>query len=492
MSRTCLLAWAICAPIAVNAIAATPLTTVLVADGLVRPIYVTHAPGDYSRIFIIEKQGFIRIVRNGALLPTPFLDIDSIVGGGTDDESEQGLLGLAFHPDYANNGVFYVYNTNNAGNVELASYHVSANPDLADAASRSLILSVQKPYPNHNAGWIDFGPDGYLYVAIGDGGFMNDPGNRAQTIVNMFLGKILRLDPDGPDNIPGDADDDEFPANASRNYAIPPANPFVNQTGDDEIWAYGLRNPWRCSFDRQTGDLWIADVGQSQVEEIDFQAAGSPGGANYGWRCTEGTRCTGLTGCTCNGPTLTPPIHTYLHTVGCAIVGGYVYQGCAIADLRGTYFFGDFCANAIWSFNYDGVAISNFTDRSAELAPGGGFTISSITSFGEDAFGELYVCCQPGQVFKIVPATSVDCNVNGVPDGCDITAGVSADVNRNGVPDECECLGDLNGDNQVNESDLGLLLASWSAGAGGDVNADGQTDESDLGILLANWLCNRP
>ncbi|MFO0838490.1 MAG: PQQ-dependent sugar dehydrogenase [Phycisphaerae bacterium] len=472
---------------------AQAIQSVRITNGLIRPIYVTHAPRDYARIFVIEKHGRIRIIRNGTLLTTPFLDINAIVGGGTTTQSEQGLLGLAFHPDYANNGYFFVNYTDNSGNTVVARYRVSAaDPDVADPASAFTLLNVVQPFSNHNGGWTEFGPDGYLYLALGDGGDMYDPGNRAQTITNMLLGKILRIDVDGPDNLIGNADDDEFPADATKNYAIPPTNPFANQTGDDEIWAFGLRNPWRNSFDRLTGDLWIADVGQDQLEEIDFQPAGASG-RNYGWRCMEATSCTNLSGCTCFDSALTTPIYIYSHALGCAITGGYVYRGCAIPGLQGTYFFADYCSNQIWSFRYDGTTVSQFVNRTAELAPGGGLSITAITSFGEDAYGELYICDQGSEVYKIVPVAAItDCNANGVQDACDIASGVSADVNQNGVPDDCECLGDLNGDHQVNEADLGVMLAAWQTSASGDANADGQTNEADLGILLANWLCNRP
>ncbi len=477
-----------CAPLAQS----QAIRTQRVAFGLTRPIFVTHARGDYARIFIIEKQGRIRILRNGAIVATPFLNIDPLVGGGQTNQSEQGLLGLAFHPQYSSNGYFFVNYTDNGGNTIVARYRVSADPDVADPASAFTILTVAQPFANHNGGWMDFGPDGHLYIALGDGGDANDPGNRAQTISNQLLGKMLRIDVDGADNVPGNGDDDAFPADALRNYAIPANNPFVGATGDDEIWCYGLRNPWRCSFDRLTGDLWIADVGQDLIEEVNFQPASSAGGENYGWRCMEGLQCTGLSGCTCNAASLTMPVYTYPHPDGFAVTGGYVYRGCAIPGLQGTYFFADYVTSRIWSFRYVGGAVTQFTERTAELAPGGGLILGAIGSFGEDAYGELYICDQNSEVYKILPvAAIVDCNTNAIADACDIASGASPDVNNNGVPDECECVADLNADNQTNEADLGILLAAWQAGAGGDVNDDGLTNEADLGVLLSNWQCSR-
>ncbi len=434
------------------ALAQTPLSTIRVASGLVRPVDVTHAPGDFSRVFIIEKQGRIRILRNGAVLGTAFLDIDSIVGGGGTDSSEQGLLGLCFHPNYQSNGFFYVNYTNNSGNTVVARYHVSANPDIADPASALQILTVAQPFTNHNGGWTEFGPDGYLYIALGDGGDACDPGQRAQTIT-LLRGKILRID----------VDRDDTPTDPARNYGIPATNPFAGAIpGADEIWAYGLRNPWRDCFDALTGDLYIADVGQDVWEEIDFQPANNPaampgqpgyqGGRNYGWDCMEGLACSTASncpqpsGCVCNDPSLVLPFQVYQHLNGrCSLTGGVVYRGCAIPDLQGTYFYADFCTAQIWSLRYNGTTISNFTERTSELAPGGGLAIGAITSFGTDAFGEIYICDQGfngtgGEVYKIIPLNFVgpDCNNNGRRDACDILAGTSQDVNHNGIPDECE------------------------------------------------------
>ncbi|UCG33591.1 MAG: PQQ-dependent sugar dehydrogenase, partial [Phycisphaerales bacterium] len=377
--------------------AQTPLTTELVASGLARPVFVTAPPGDKDRVFIVEQRsgstGRIRIVvlATGVLNPTPFLSITGLSTG-----NEQGLLGLAFHPDYWNNGYFYV-NYTAGGFTYIERYTVSPDPDVADASSAALIMRFGQPYTNHNGGWIGFGPnDGYLYIGSGDGGSAGDPGNRAQDITSQKLGKVLRIDVDA----------DDFPTDPTANYAIPPDNPFVGVAGDDEIWAYGLRNPWRNSFDAETGDLWIADVGQSAWEEIDFQPADSAGGENYGWRCYEGDAAYNTTGCAA-ASTMEFPIHAYSHGGGrCSVTGGYVYRGCEIPDLAGTYFFADYCSAQIWSFRFDGVTVSEFTDRTAELDPPGALAITSITSFGEDAFGELYICDLGGEVFRIVPAVA--------------------------------------------------------------------------------------
>ncbi len=468
--------------------AQTPLSTTRFASGLERPIYVTHAPGDASRLFVIEKRGRIRIIENGVLLTTPFIDIDPRVTGGTSTESEQGLLGLAFHPDYANNGYFYVNYTAavGSGDTRVSRFSVTADPNVADANSELILVSFDQPQSNHNGGWIGFSPiDGYLYVGSGDGGNFNDigtghfePGGNGQYL-GTLLGKILRLDVD-----------------AAAPY-IPSDNPFVNTPGAlGEIWAYGLRNPWRPSFDRETGDLYIADVGQGSWEEISFQPSTSTGGENYGWRCREGAHNFNF-GDDCPNQTFVEPIQEYSHSLGCSISGGYVYRGCAIPDLRGTYFYADYCSATIWSLRYDGATVTEFTNRTTELDPPGSQAIANITSFGEDALGELYICDQAGgEIFKIIPATIVDCNGNTVADGCDIATGASQDQNVDGVPDECQCVGDADGDDDTDLSDLGALLAAFGACSGdmnysadADINSSGCIDLSDLGIQLADFGC---
>ncbi len=390
----------------------TPLTTERVAVGLSLPLYVTHATGDFDRVFILEQRsgstGRIRIlnidVDPPTLNATPYLSISPVATG-----SEQGLLGMALHPDFLNNGYFWVDYTNSAGTTVIARYQANApfaTSTTANAATATTVLTIAQPFSNHNGGWIAFGPDGYLYIAMGDGGSANDPSNNAQNI-NVLLGKMLRIDVDGADNIPGNADDDGFPADATKLYTIPATNPFAAGAGADEIWSIGLRNPWRDSFDRGTGDLYIGDVGQGSIEEIDFQIASSPSTPvrNYGWDCMEGNSCLNNVACTCNSAPLTQPIHTYSHAGGhCSVTGGYVYRGGAMPDMQGIYFFADYCSATIWSFRYTtGGGVTQFTNRTAELDPPGALSIGAITSFGEDAAGEIYICDQAGEVFKIIP-----------------------------------------------------------------------------------------
>ncbi len=429
----------------------------IVSTGLTYPTYVTHAPDDATRLFVLEKAGRVRIVDMTAatptLLATSFLDINAIVDDVASVGDERGLLGLAFDPDYTVNGQFYVYYTNGGTNNVARYTRSAANPNVANAAG-VVMMTWSDPFTNHNGGWLDFGPDGNLYIAVGDGGSANDPGNRAQTLTSQ-MGKMHRIKPTVGGSAPF--------------YTIPAGNPFVGgaSTVDDTVWSYGLRNPWRCSFDRETGDLWIADVGQNAVEEIDFQAAGAAGGANYGWRCTEGTSSTGLSGCTAGSPLLTAPIHTYIHTSGTtggySLTGGYVYRGCRIPQLRGTYFFADYVNNNVWSFRYNAAtnAKTEFFVRNSQMTPSlEGATVNQIVSFGEDAAGELYVVDHGGQVFKIVPAAG---------DG------------------PCIRPGDIDGDGRVNGTDLGLLLGNWGGAGSTDVNGDGTTDGNDLGVLLGNW-----
>jgi glucose/arabinose dehydrogenase len=346
-----------------------------IASGLSSPLYLTAPPGD-PRLFIVQQTGAIRVVQDGALLPTPFLDLSSQVTVG----GEQGLLGLAFYPDYATTGRFVVHYTDLAGDTQVSSFQVSADPNVADAGSEQTILTADQPYPNHNGGQILFGPDGFLYLGLGDGGSANDPQGRGQSRTEL-LGSILRLD-----------------VQAGTSYTVPADNPFVGQPDiQPEIWSYGLRNPWRFSFDRLTGDLYIADVGQQRREEVNVATAaeGAGKGANYGWNIMEGTECLG--GGQCDQAGLTLPVFEYGHDQGCSITGGYVYRGTAIPALQGLYFFGDFCEGWVRSFRYTGGEALELTDWPA-LAPGG-----SVNSFGEDASGELYLMGSAGTVYKVVP-----------------------------------------------------------------------------------------
>ncbi|HEY3296365.1 MAG TPA: PQQ-dependent sugar dehydrogenase [bacterium] len=376
---------------------ASAITTVRVATGLQQPLFITYAPGDAGRLYIVERGGRIKVLQNGQISGT-FLDVRSLVETGY---VEQGLLGLAFDPQFSANGTFYIYYTRGGdGWIVISRYHAT-NSDNADPASAQILLTIPHPYQNHNGGMITFGPDGFFYFGTGDGGSGGDPGNRAQSDTTL-LGKLLRID-----------------VHQGSPYAIPPDNPFANsQEGRPEIWAKGLRNPWRFSFDRQTHDLYIGDVGQDRWEEVDVQPANVRGLQNYGWRLMEGNHCYNPPQ-NCDPGGLVHPIHEYGHNVGCSITGGYVYRGSAIPDLAGTYFFADYCSARIWSFRYQNGQQSDFQERTAELAPGGGQTIQAISSFGEDAQGELYICdLNQGSVFKIVPrATSTGSARDDPPTG---------------------------------------------------------------------------
>ena len=402
---------------------AQTLKAVRLTAGLSAPLYACAAPGDASRVFIVQQGGQIRVLKNGTLLATPFLSVSTKIV----ISSEQGLLGLAFHPNYATNGLFYVSYTRSGDGASIVErYQVSANPDVANTGSGFVMIGpVAQPESNHNGGCIQFGPDGMLYYGLGDGGGGNDQhgaiGNGQ--LGTTLLGKMLRYDVDAPAPY------------------IPASNPFTADPNvRDEIWDLGLRNPWRFSFDRVRGDMFIGDVGQSSREEIDFAPAGS-GGRNWGWRCMEGTNCTGLSGCTCNAPTLSLPVDSYTHSFGCSVTGGYIYRGCAIPALHGTYFYADYCSARIWSFTYDAVTGTKgpTIERTSELAPGPGQAINSITSFGEDGYGEILIVDGGGELYKITQVGQTDCNSNGIADVCDLAFGNSLDVNGNGVPDECDC-----------------------------------------------------
>ena len=347
-----------------------------IVSGLNFPLYLTAPPGDLSRLFVVEKGGVIRIVKDGTLLPTPFLDIS----GQVSVMGEQGLLGIAFDPDYASSGRVVVHYTDLAGDTRLSLFQVSSDPDVADPGSEVHVLAADQPFENHNGGQVTFGPDGFLYLGLGDGGSSGDPGNRGQDLSEL-LGSILRID-----------------VRSTAPYAIPGDNPFVEvASARGEVWSYGLRNPWRFSFDRATGDLYIADVGERQHEEVDVSAAGDGAGRglNYGWNRMEGAHCFG--GDSCDQIGLTLPAFEYGHGEGCSVTGGYVYRGSAIPALQGQYFFGDYCGGWVRSFRYSEGSATELTDWPA-LSPGG-----SVVSFGEDAAGELYVIETEGRVSKVVP-----------------------------------------------------------------------------------------
>ena len=378
--------------------AQTALKTVRIASGFSAPLWAGSPPGDMDRIFVVEQAtGRIKIIKNGVVLGTPFINLAAKIATG----SERGLLGLTFHPDYDTNGFFFVNYTKSSpdlGATIVERYQVSAgNPDVADAGSGVVMLGpILQPFSNHNGGCIQFGPDGYLYVGLGDGGSGGDPGCRAQNGLTE-LGKLLRIDVD-------------------NGGAAPATNPFVGDPNFlDKIWAYGLRNPWRFAFDRENGDLYIGDVGQNAREEIDWVPGTSLGGENYGWKVMEGNNCFSTSACgvvpPCNSPLFTDPVQTYTHGSGCSVTGGYVYRGCAIPDLQGTYFYADYCSNTIWSFKLVGGVVTGLQTRTAELAPGGGLSIDSITSFGETACGEMLIVDQGGEIYQILadaPDTGTD------------------------------------------------------------------------------------
>lgn len=343
----------------------------LVTEDLESPVSLTHAPDGSGRLFVVEQPGRIRIVDRGALLPLPFLDIrERILAGG-----ERGLLGLAFHPDFRRNGRFYVnYTRKPDGATVVAEYRRGPSPHQASRDER-VLMTVLQPYANHNGGMVAFGPDGYLYIGLGDGGSGGDPDNRAQNPADL-LGKILRID-----------------VNQGDPYGIPSDNPFASEAGRPEIYATGLRNPWRFSFDMHTGDLWAADVGQHKWEEVDLIVRGG----NYGWRVKEGTHCYAPARF-CGNDNLTEPVLEYAHDKGrCSIIGGHVYRGRAIAGLAGQYLYGDYCSGEIFAFA---------RNRERESSPAPRVILKTsfrISSFGEDEVGELYVLDHGGGLYRIAP-----------------------------------------------------------------------------------------
>lgn len=342
-----------------------------VVNGLSAPVLVTHAADGSGRLFIVEQAGRIRIWSEGQLFPEPYLDISDRVGN---QGSEQGLLGLAFHPRYAENGYFYVNYTDHTGNTVIARFQVSPDqPDVALADSELQLLYLPQPYPNHNGGGVVFGPDGYLYLGLGDGGSAGDPQGNAQSLVTL-LGKILRLDVD-----------------REATYSIPEDNPFAAGGGLPEIWAYGLRNPWRFSFDRLTGDLYIGDVGQNEWEEINFLAAGSPSGANFGWKYFEASHP--FFGAPPQGLNLVPPVAEYAHDQGCSVTGGVVYRGSRLPEMQGVYLYADYCTGRVWGLARDHQG--NWLE--APLFDNAG----RISSFGEDEAGEVYLVDHAGRILKL-------------------------------------------------------------------------------------------
>ncbi len=356
--------------------AAPTVVLTKVVDGLHSPVFVTSARDGTGRTFVVEQTGRIRVIKNGVLLPTPFLDISDQVSTG----GEQGLLGLAFHPSFKMNGLFFVDFTRRDGDTVINRYRVSStNPDVAVRSTARRIMTIQQPYANHNGGMITFGRDGYLYIGMGDGGSAGDPGNRAQRL-DSLLGKLLRI------NVNGSV--------GTRHYLIPSSNPYVGRYGLNEIWSRGLRNPWRFSFDRLTGDLWIGDVGQDRYEEIDRStvAGGRGRGLNFGWRTMEGRHCySPATGCNRTGKVL--PVVEYTHSEGCSVTGGYVYRGTEIPSLYGRYVFADYCSGRIWTVPKVGASpMTKTLLMDTDLL---------ISSFGESAGGEIYVVDHRGAVYRL-------------------------------------------------------------------------------------------
>jgi glucose/arabinose dehydrogenase len=345
------------------------LRVVEVAAGLTGPVHLTAPAGD-ARLFVVEQPGRIRIIEGGVLRPTPFLDLTAVVGVG----GERGLLSMAFDPQYATTGFFWVYYTDRDGDIRIERYRVSSNANVADLSSASLVLTVEhSQFSNHNGGQLAFGPDGMLYAGTGDGGSGGDPSNNGQNRATL-LGKLLRLDV------------------RTAPYVIPPDNPYrTSTTFRPEIWAYGLRNPWRFAFDRTTNLLYIGDVGQGQWEEIDAIAAATAP-VNYGWRIMEGGQC--FQASTCDRAGLTLPVHTYSHADGCSVTGGFVYRGTRLSGLQGRYFYADYCAGWLRSFFLqNGSATEHKT-----WAIG---SVGSVLSFGEDSAKELYILSGNGKVYRL-------------------------------------------------------------------------------------------
>src|SRR5437773_9870481 len=446
-----------------GAFAAPPAVTLrLVASGLTLPVEIAHAGDGSGRLFVVEQGGAIKIIRDGAVLATPFINITAqVLSGG-----ERGLLGLAFHPQFRANGKFYVYYTRQTdGTIVVSEYQRSAaNADVADPATERQLFTVTHPLSNHNGGHMVFGPDGYLYIGIGDGGGGGDQNNNGQNL-GVRLGKLLRID-----------------VNAASGFAVPPGNPFVGQAGAlPEIWAYGLRNPWKFNFDRASGDLLIADVGQDLWEEVDFQPAGDPGGRNYGWRITEGNHCFNPpSGCNFVGITL--PIIEYGHSFssgGFAIVGGYVYRGRKSRALRGFYLYGDNVSNHMWA------AAANETWTPSSLINGPG----SISTFGEDEAGELYVASLNGGTVH-----AVDGPAPGVAARFDFSGDGRSDVLwRNSATGE-NYIYLMNGLTIASQGSINSVSdQAWQVNGIGDFDGDGKAD-----ILWRNsstgenyiWLMN--
>lgn len=452
----------------------------LAGSGFAAPVFVTSAPGDPDRLFVLEKTGHIRILdlASGQANAQAFLTIPTSGADGIKTDGEMGLLGLAFHPDYATNGKFYVYVTANngltAGSRLQVREYTRANADLANPDAGNVILEIPHPgQNNHNGGWIDFGADGHLYIAVGDGGGGGDPLNNAQN-KDTLLGKMLRIDVNG----------DDFTGDANRDYAIPDDNPFAAASGRDEIWATGLRNPWRASFDRTTGDLYIGDVGQGEREEINFQSGGSAGGENYGWRIREGTLP--FAGGSTAG--LTDPVLDYGHLAapdgGFSVTGGYVYRGQG-PGMQGVYLYADFVSNQIWSFRVvDGQAV-DAANRTAQIKAAGG-TVDGIASFGEDGRGNLYIVGIDGEIWRITPQKGAGDMADSISGGAGddrILGGVGNDTLRGDEGNDT-----LNGNGQNDIIRGGAGMDELRGGRGADVfEFNKATHSTGSGDMIADF-----
>jgi glucose/arabinose dehydrogenase len=445
----------------------TSISGTRVASGLTQPLFAASPPGDTGRLFIVEKTGQIKILdlNSGQILSTPFLDVTSQISAA----GEGGLLGLAFDPGFAQNGYIYVNLINTSGDTEIRRYQVSAsNPNIIDPASATLIITIDQPgATNHKAGWLGFGPDGYLYAALGDGGGGGDTFHNGQNM-DSLLGKMLRLD----------VHSDAFPGDPTRNYAIPADNPFVGVAGADEIWALGLRNPWRPSFDRATGDFYIADVGQNTWEEIDIGIKG----ANYGWNTYEGPAAF-AGGDPLTGGTLTFPVYSYNHSVGHSITGGYVYRGPS-EGLQGQYFFADFQDDKVFTLRFNGTSWVA-TERTSQISYDAG-TLTNPSSFGQDALGNLYVVDFDGEVFRLTPnVASADQGdtINGMGGNDLIFGGAGNDMATGGDGND-EIQGGAGNDTINGNNGLDLL----SGGSGNDTIAGGAGADALVGEAGSDGL----
>ena len=379
------------------------LSSVLIADGYKKPVFITSYPNNAKLLYIVEQAGLIKLINDGKKLSRPFFDINKRVVNPNRPGDERGLLGFAFHPNHTNNGKFYINYMDNDGNTIISEF--STNSELrANHKSERIILKLKQPYGNHNGGDIQFGPDGYLYISIGDGGKAGDPLNAGQDLSSLF-GKIIRIDIE------------------QKPYSIPKSNPFFGQKGKrEEIWAWGLRNVWRFSFDKQTGDKYLADVGQNKWEEVNFEPASSKGGLNYGWRIMEANHCYDpKENCPTEG--LIKPIIEYPNDAnhpafafriieelsfsetdveGCSVTGGYVYRGQKIKSMQGQYIFGDYCSGNIWTLRVVNGKAINFKNRTEEINIGGGEFTTYISSFGQDSDGEIYIIDYNGGIYKLI------------------------------------------------------------------------------------------